>query len=85
MSCTRRRIGHACGGRAVFFVPAYLGVLFIASILNETKQFMPLMAVVLPLALTALFPRTFTAPAALSAPSRAMAAAPTTTEEKTWA
>ena len=72
--------------RAVLFVPAYLGVLFIASILNETKQFMPLMAVVLPLALTALFPRTFAAPAALSAsPSRAMAAAPTTTEEKTWA
>ncbi len=42
--------------RAVWFVPVYLGVLFIASILNETKQFMPLMAVLVPIALTALFP-----------------------------
>lgn len=42
--------------RAVWFVPLYLGVLFVASILNETKQFMPLMAVVVPIALTALFP-----------------------------
>ena len=42
--------------RTVWFVPAYLGVLFVASILNETKQFMPLMTVVVPIALTALFP-----------------------------
>jgi hypothetical protein len=43
--------------RAVWFVPIYYGVLFMVSILNETKQFMPLMAVVVPIALTALFRR----------------------------
>jgi hypothetical protein len=41
--------------RAAWFVPLYLGVLFMVSILNETKQFMPLMTVVIPIALTALF------------------------------
>ena len=42
--------------RTVWFVPVYLGILFIASILNETKQFMPLMAIVIPIALTSLCP-----------------------------
>jgi hypothetical protein len=41
--------------RGAWFVPAYLILLFFVSILNETKQFMPLMAVVVPMGLTALF------------------------------
>jgi hypothetical protein len=41
--------------RAIFFVPAYVGILFVFSVLNETKQFMPLMAVVIPIGLSALF------------------------------
>ena len=42
--------------RAAWFVPLYVGVLFVVSILNEAKQFMPLMPVVIPIALTALWP-----------------------------
>jgi hypothetical protein len=40
--------------RGAWFVPGYLAVLFVFSVLNETKQFMPLMAVVVPMGLTAL-------------------------------
>lgn len=43
--------------RTAWFVPSYVGVLFVVSILNEAKQFMPLMTVVIPIALTALWPR----------------------------